>query len=78
MATFAINPTGLKVKPTYESQVGYIASQPRIAYPDRRATMMARSQKMGQLFNENAAQMAEQQEKLQEEKAEQKEAAGRR
>ena len=65
MATFAINPTGLKVKPTYESQVGYIANQPRIVYPDRRATMLARSQQMATLFNENAAQMAEQQARAQ-------------
>ena len=65
MATFAINPTGLKIKPTYESQVNYIANQPRIAYPDRTATMIARSQKMAQLFNENAAQMAEQQARAQ-------------
>ena len=64
-ATFAINPTGLRVKPTYESQINYIANQPTIAYPDRRATMMARSLKMGQLFNENAAEMAEQQARAQ-------------
>ena len=68
MATFAINPTGLRRKPTYESQVNYIANQPRIAYPDRNATMVARSQKMAQLFNENAAQMAEQQAKAQQNK----------
>ena len=68
MATFAINPTGLRIKPTYESQVNYIANQPRIAYPDRNATMVARSQKMAQLFNENAAQMAEQQAKAQQNK----------
>ena len=68
MATFAINPTGLRRKPTYESQVNYIANQPRIAYPDRRATMAARSQKMAQLFNENAAQMAEQQARAQQNK----------
>ena len=61
MAMSAVNPTGLRVKPTYESQVNYIANQPRIAYPDRNATMLARSLKMGQLFQENAAQMAEQQ-----------------
>ena len=65
MALFAINPTGLKVKPTYDSQIGVIANQPRIAYPDRSATFMARSQKMGQLFNENAAQMADQQMRMQ-------------
>ena len=53
MAAFAINPTGLKVKPTYESMTNYIANQPMIAYPDRRATMVARSQKMALLFNEN-------------------------
>ena len=46
MATFAINPTGLKVKPTYESMTNYIANQPMIAYPDRTATRIARSQKM--------------------------------
>ena len=68
MATFAINPTGLRIKPTYESQVNYIANQPRIAYPDRTATMAARSQKMAQLFNENAAQMAEQQARAQQNK----------
>ena len=45
MATFAINPTGLRIKPTYESQVNYIANQPRFAYPDRNATMAARSPK---------------------------------
>ena len=68
MATFAINPTGLRVKPTYESMVGVIANQPRIAYPDRGATMLARSLKMNQLFNESAAQMAEQQAKAQQQK----------
>ena len=61
MALFAIHPTGLKVKPTYDSQIGVIANQPRIGYPDRSATFMARSQKLGQLLNENAAQMADQQ-----------------
>ena len=65
MATFAINPTGLRVRPTYESLTNYIANQPMIAYPDRRATMIARSQKMAQLFNENAAEMAQQQAKAQ-------------
>ena len=65
MAAFAINPTGLKVKPTYESMTNYIANQPMIAYPDRRATMMARSQKMAMLFNENAAEMAQQQARAQ-------------
>ena len=65
MATFAINPTGLKVKPTYESMTNYIANQPMIAYPDRTATRIARSQKMALLFNENAAEMAQQQAKAQ-------------
>ena len=65
MAKYAINPTGLRLKPTYESQLGVIANQPMIAYPDRSATMMARSQKMSQLFNENAAQMAEHQQRKQ-------------
>ena len=65
MAAFAINPTGLKVKPTYESMTNYIANQPMIAYPDRRATMVARSQKMALLFNENAAEMAQQQARAQ-------------
>ena len=65
MATFAINPTGLKVKPTYESMTNYIANQPMIRYPDRRATMVARSQKMALLFNENAAEMAQQQARAQ-------------
>ena len=60
MAKFAINPTGLKVKPTYESQIEYIANQPTIAYPDRGATFAARSMKANQLFEQNAAQMAEQ------------------
>ena len=45
MAAFAINPTGLKVKPTYENVTNYIANQPMIAYPDRTATMLARPQK---------------------------------
>ena len=61
MAKFAINPTGLKVKPTYESQIEYIANQPTIAYPDRSATFAARSLKANQLFNEHASQLAEQQ-----------------
>ena len=65
MATFAINPTGLKVKPTYESMTNYIANQPMIRYPDRTATRIARSQKMALLFNENAAEMAQQQAKAQ-------------
>ena len=65
MATFAINPTGLRVRPTYESLTNYIVNQPMIAYPERRATMIARSQKMSQLFNENAAEMAQQQAKAQ-------------
>ena len=43
MATFAINPTGLKVKPTYENMTNYIANQPMIRYPDRTATRIARS-----------------------------------
>ena len=60
MAKFAINPTGLKIKPTYESQIEYIANQPTIAYPDRGATFAARSMKANQLFEQNAAQMAEQ------------------
>jgi hypothetical protein len=61
MARFGINPTRLRPKPTYESLVQVIANQPMIAYPDRNATMTARSIKMNQLFNENAAQLAEQQ-----------------
>ena len=61
MAKFAINPTGLKPKPTYESQIQYIANQPTIAYPDRSATFAARSMKANQLFNEHASQLAEQQ-----------------
>ena len=65
MATFAINPTGLKVKPTYESMTNYIANQPMIRYPDRTVTRIARSQKMALLFNENAAEMAQQQAKAQ-------------
>ena len=65
MATFAINPTGLRVRPTYESLTNYIVNQPMISFPDRRATMIARSQKMSQLFNENAAEMAQQQAKAQ-------------
>ena len=64
MAKFAINPTGLKVKPTYESQIEYIANQPTIAYPDRGATFAARSMKANQLFEQNAAQMAEQQARM--------------
>ena len=51
MARFGINPTGLKPQPTYESLVQVIANQPMIAYPDRFATMTARSIKMNQLFN---------------------------
>ena len=65
MAAFAINPTGLKVKPTYESMTNYIANQPMIRYPDRTATRIARSQKMALLFNENAAEMAQQQARAQ-------------
>ena len=65
MAKYAINPTGLRVKPTYESQLNYIANQPTIAYPDRGATFAARSIKMNQLFNESASQMAEQQARIQ-------------
>ena len=65
MAKYAINPIGLKTKPTYESQLNYIANQPTIAYPDRGATFAARSIKMNQLFNESASQMAEQQARTQ-------------
>ena len=43
----------------------YIANQPMIAYPDRTATRIARSQKMALLFNENAAEMAQQQARAQ-------------
>ena len=55
MAKFAINPTGLKAKPTYESQIEYIANQPTIAYPDRGATFAARSMRANQLFEQHAA-----------------------
>ena len=35
MATFAINPTGLRVRPTYESLTNYIVNQPMISFPDK-------------------------------------------
>ena len=61
MARYAINYTGLRQKPTYDSLLGEIANQPVIRFPDRRATQLRNSPYLTQLDGVNQAAIAEQQ-----------------
>ena len=58
---YAINYTGLRPKPTYDSLLGEIANQPVIRFPDRRATQLRNSPYLTQLDGVNQAAIAEQQ-----------------
>ena len=61
MAMYAINYTGLRTKPAYDSLLGEIANQPVIRFPDRRATQLRNSPYLTQLDGVNQAAIAEQQ-----------------
>ena len=67
MATYAINYSGLRVKPSYESLVQTIANQPMIRYPNRMASLVRDSPYMTALQDLNQGEMAEEDEKRKEE-----------
>ena len=66
-ATYAINFSGLRPRPTYDSLLRDIAYQPMIRYPDRRATQLRNSPYLTQLDGVNQAEIAAQQARMQNE-----------
>ena len=66
MAKYAINYSGLRLKPSYDSLVHTIADQPMIVYPNRQAMQLRDSPYMTQLMNSTA--VLDQQQKIQQEK----------
>ena len=69
MAKYAINYSGLRLKPSYESLVHTIVDQPRLAYPNRQAMQLRDSPYMTQLMN--STEMQDQQMKIQQEQVKQ-------
>ncbi len=67
MAKYAINYSGLRLKPSYDSLVQTIADQPEIIFPNRMARIAHDSPYMTALQGLNNAEMADADEKRKEE-----------
>ena len=67
MAKYAVNYSGLRLKPSYDSLVQTIANQPMIIYPNRMASIVRDSPYMTALQDLNNAEMADEDEKRKEE-----------